>query len=181
MSFHSNIHTWKNTKGIKIYKILGWSRERNKHTQRVRKVLTKIAQIFSFSVTADIVGSVFTDQTHKIFFSWEDFGKVSSAVITFFLLFVFPESTRQLLLLDYPSCRSVSTSESEEQSSDLLGFSFLLIVANVSLCSFYCKRDGLYVGLLLISLSYLSSSLSSILLSESTSWFLNGEGVTWSS
>jgi len=47
---------------------------------------------------------------------------------------VFPESTRQLFLLDYPSCRSASTSESEEQSSDLLRFGFLIAVANILCC-----------------------------------------------
>jgi hypothetical protein len=164
-----------------FYKIIECNCVHNKHIQIVTKGLAKIAKLFSFSFTANIVGSVFTDQTHNLFYSWEDFGKVSGTVIKLLLLFVFPESTRQLFLLDYPSYRSVSISESEEQSSDLLRFSFLLIVSNVFFFSFYCKRDGLQFGLMLISLSYLYSSLSSVLLGENTSWLLNGEVVTWSS
>ena len=171
----------KTQRAQNFYKILECNRECNKHIQSVTKSLTKRAQLFLFSFTANIVCSFFTDQTHNIFFSWEDFGKVSRAVIKFLLLFVFPESTGQLLLLDYPSRRSVSISESEEQSSGLLRFSFLLIVANVFFCSFYCKREGLQFGLMLISLSYLSTSLSSVLLGESTNWLSNGKGVTWSS
>jgi len=150
-------------------------------SKQLQKVLQKIVKLFSFPFTANIVGSVFTDQTHNIFFSWEDFGKFSSAVNKIFIIICVSGINKTVFSLDYPPCRSVSTSESEGQSSDSLRFSFLLIVANVFFCSFYCNRDDLQFGLMLISLSYFSSSLSSVLLGGNTSWLLNGEGVTWSS
>jgi hypothetical protein len=150
-----------------------------KHIQTVTKVLTKITHIFSFPFTANIVGPDFADQTHNIFFSWEDFWNVSSAVNKILIIICVSGINKTVIFIGL-SVLQIRLHKRIRRT--VFWFAEIWLPYSSSQHTLLWSAGTVYsLGWCwFYSLIYLLR-LSYVLLGRSTSWLLNGEGVTWSS